>query len=219
LVGFTHPDLDPDPIRDVWPWIDPLFTLDFSADPQTVDGRINDYGFLEFESQSYSLSLHYGDELANQVVPGGFWCESESCKNPGKCSTTTAFNVLQDLQAISDSNTGLTGRLEGISDESGFNFYTTVENAEDLNGHYWIKMCWGMCGAIDTGTYTGLEGEFAVYNDFGFWRILNAPIRVYRKALNSTRDVWTDRTVCGDFAAGSPYRYGAYEVLGMPDGG
>jgi hypothetical protein len=220
LVGFTDPDLDPDPIRDAWPWIDPLFTLDISADPQTLDARINDAGFLEFESQSFSLALHYGDELAVPTVPGGFWCESESCTNPRKCSSTSNFNVLADLQAISDANSGLTGRLVGISDESGLNFYTTVENAgEALNGHYWFQMCWGNCGAIDTGTYSGLEGESAVYNDFAFWRILNAPTRVYRKDLNSTKDVWTDRTVCGDFLAGSPYRYGAYEVLAMPDGG
>jgi hypothetical protein len=143
LVGFTDPDLDPDPIRDVWPWIDPLFTLDFSADPQLLDARINDAGFLEFQSQSFALSLRYGDELANMEVPGGSWCESERCTNPNKCSLTSDFNVLQDLQGISDSNPGLTGRIEGISDESGFNFYTTVENAGALNGHYWIQTCWG----------------------------------------------------------------------------
>jgi hypothetical protein len=219
LVGFTHPDHDPNPIRDAWPWVDPLFTLDISAYPQSLDARINDAGSLEFESQSYTLSLHYGDELLNQVVPGGFWCESESCTNPRKCSATSNFNVLEDLQTISDSHSGLTGRLEGISDESGFNFYTTVENAGNLNGHYWLQTCWGNCGAIDTGTYEGLPVEFAQYEGFDFWRILNAPTRVYRKDLDSTKDVWTERTVCGDFLAGSPYRHGAYEVLAMPDGG
>jgi hypothetical protein len=230
LVGFMHPDDDPR-VGAGWPpdlW-DPLFTLDISAEAQPVDANIDEGGNLFFQEDSYTLALHYQDELDEIEIEGaGLWCRSRvyTPQTGWVDRDPREFNLLQSLQNFSnlDDNgdlvpDGLTGRLEGGSNEWGFSFFVTLEGSGDfIEGHYRIDLCYGNCGARDVGEYVG-----GGYDGYDYWRILNAPIAVYRQDLNPRwKNKWNDKTLCGQYVGSELdliHRRGAYEIIAKKAGG
>jgi hypothetical protein len=197
--------------------------LDISADPQLIDVIVDEYGELQIPDAAYQLSLHFQDELSNYVD----WCESRLCDRRSNCPITDGFNMLQELQNASAYSASqghpLIGRLVFSStDQGGVNFETTLEVAGDdpdhpyRAGEYVFSTCWLNCGGREHGFYPEDDGW---YPGWEYWRILNAPVRVYWRELGAKKnDPWTHRTTCGNWPPGIN-RGGMYEVVGLPAGG
>lgn len=204
-VAFLHPDQDP---RPQYPFENS--DLDISADGQLIDVIVDENGELQIPSAEYRLSLHFTEEL-----PIEGYCESRFCTQRSTCPITEGFNMLQELQNASDDQGGLTGQLENSSTDQGGIVFTTIipESGSGYEaGEYMFATCWLNCRAREYDQ--DMVGDFT-----DSWRIVNAPVRVYRRELNAKKnDQWVYRTTCGNWPAPSN-RGGSYVVLGRADEG